>query len=319
MDFTLTPEQAELQSAVRSFCVDRYTPEALLSAGASPLERTAWAELAEMGVFSLCLRESDGGAGLGWAEAVLVFEELGRALAPGPLAWTLLFAGQVDGAADGRTLVAGAIGDPGDGELLIPYGAEADVVVVLTDDGALRLDAPAAKPLAMSTDPLTPVGVLPSPRGGHRLCDAAEAARLRIRATALVSAQLLGIAARVTEMSVLYAKQRHQFGRPIGSFQAVKHMCADMLVRAEVARAAVYAAGVTIDAPESGSPGRAASAAYLTASDAAVRNARTAVQVHGGMGYTWEVPVHLYLKRALVLSTELGSVEDHAEAFAQAL
>ena len=103
-------------------------------------------------------------------------------------------------------------------------------------------------------------------------------------------------------MAVAYAKQREQFGKPIGSFQAVKHMCADMLVAAETARAAVHAAAVTIDQPDVGDPDRAAAGAGLLAAEAAIKNGKTSIQVHGGMGFTWEVPAHLYLMRARVLS-----------------
>jgi alkylation response protein AidB-like acyl-CoA dehydrogenase len=119
---------------------------------------------------------------------------------------------------------------------------------------------------------------------------------------------------------VAYAKERHQFGKPIGSFQAVKHMCADMLVRAEVARAAVHAAACLADAPdvartEAEAAGcaprrlltRSVAGAKLLADEAALANARASIQVHGGMGFTWEVPLHLHLKRARVLSTSFGT------------
>jgi alkylation response protein AidB-like acyl-CoA dehydrogenase len=135
----------------------------------------------------------------------------------------------------------------------------------------------------------------------------------------LTAAFSLGMAQRLTESSVAYAKERKQFDRPIGSFQAIKHVLADMAVRVEIARAAVYAAGAYLDAPdlESGEPGglaRAVSVAKVMAGEAAVRNGKDAVQVHGGMGFTWEVDVHLYLKRAWVLETHFGSVDAHCDA-----
>ena len=116
-----------------------------------------------------------------------------------------------------------------------------------------------------------------------------------------------GIAAATCDLAVDYAKGREQFGRPIGSFQAVKHLCADMLVRAEVARAAVQAAAVTVDQPEVGDALRAAAGAALLAAEAAMANAKACIQVHGGMGFTWEVPVHLYLMRARVLASTAGT------------
>ncbi|MER3452643.1 MAG: acyl-CoA dehydrogenase, partial [Acidimicrobiia bacterium] len=115
------------------------------------------------------------------------------------------------------------------------------------------------------------------------------------------------------DMAVAYAKERVQFGRPIGSFQAVKHACADMLVRVEVARSAVYAAGVTCDTPDVGDPRRAVASAKTAAGEAAIENGKAAIQVHGGMGFTWDVDAHLYLKRAWLLDTHFGSTGENAE------
>ncbi|MEU3318107.1 acyl-CoA dehydrogenase family protein [Streptomyces sp. NPDC006785] len=119
----------------------------------------------------------------------------------------------------------------------------------------------------------------------------AHAGRLRFEAALLTAAEQLGSAVRTTEAAVQHARDREQFGSPIGSFQAVKHLCADMLARTEPARAAVYAAAVTGDPLE-------IAAAKLLADEAAVRNARDCLQIHGGMGFTWEADVHLHLKRA---------------------
>jgi alkylation response protein AidB-like acyl-CoA dehydrogenase len=110
-----------------------------------------------------------------------------------------------------------------------------------------------------------------------------------------------------------------QFDRPIGSFQAVKHILADMLVRAEVARAAVYAAGVHLDDSMGAEAARAVAGAKLLAGEAAVANAKASIQVHGGMGFTWEAVPHLYLKRAAVLATSFGSADHLSEAMARHL
>ncbi|WP_234013218.1 acyl-CoA dehydrogenase family protein, partial [Streptomyces sp. HCCB10043] len=122
-------------------------------------------------------------------------------------------------------------------------------------------------------------------------CTPAHAGRFRIEAALLTAAEQLGSAARTTEAAVQHAGSREQFGSPVGAFQAVKHLCADMLARTEPARAAVYAAAVTGDPVE-------IAAAKLLADEAAVRNARDCLQIHGGMGFTWEADVHLHLKRA---------------------
>jgi alkylation response protein AidB-like acyl-CoA dehydrogenase len=128
---------------------------------------------------------------------------------------------------------------------------------------------------------------------------------------------LVGLAAAAVDLAVAYAKGREQFGKPIGSFQAVKHMCADMLVRAEVARAAVHAAAATIDQPDVGDAVRAAAGAGLLAVEAAIANGKSCIQVHGGMGFTWEVPAHLYLMRARVVASELDATATLAELVAE--
>jgi alkylation response protein AidB-like acyl-CoA dehydrogenase len=145
----------------------------------------------------------------------------------------------------------------------------------------------------------------------------------------LTAALQVGHAGEALDLAVSYAKERQQFGTPIGSFQAVKHMCADMLVRAEVARAAVHAAACLADAPDvvdteaavagctpSQLVDRSVGGAKLLADEAAIGNARTAIQVHGGMGFTWEVPLHLHLKRARVHSTTFGTPAARAAALA---
>ena len=129
----------------------------------------------------------------------------------------------------------------------------------------------------------------------------------------------LGVAEASTDLAVAYAKERQQFGRPIGAFQALKHLMADMFVRAELARGAVYAAGVTLDDPVVGSVERAAAAAKITAGEAAIGNGKTCVQVHGGMGYTWEVDAHLLLKRAYVLEAAFGGRDEWSDTLADLL
>ena len=314
MDFDLTADQEALQEGVRKLCDGRF-PMARVRALVDDdgVDRDLWRELAEAGVFSLCLPESEGGVGLGHAEAVLVFEELGRALVPGPLAATHLAAGLVD--AD----VVGVIERERD--TAVAHLDALDVLVAIDDSGLWAIEPSTldAEAIADPLDPLTPmhrVGALPR---GAQLAGADDADRWRRVGAALVAAQMLGFAVATTDLAVAYAKARHQFDRPIGSFQAVKHLLADMLVRAEVARAAVYAAGVTLDDPSVGEVARAVATAKLMAGDAARQNGKACVQVHGGMGFTWEVDAHLYLKRAWVLDAAFGSVDEHALAIADRL
>ncbi len=142
----------------------------------------------------------------------------------------------------------------------------------------------------------------------------------RLAGATLTAALQVGLADRLVELAVAYAKERVQFDRPIGSFQAVKHICADMLTRTEVARAAVYAAGAKLDegADRAGFD-RLISGAKIVAGEAAIANGKAATQVFGGMGFTWEVDVHLFLKRAWVLDTHFDTAERHAELVAAAI
>ncbi|MET7981432.1 acyl-CoA dehydrogenase [Streptomyces sp. NPDC005281] len=134
----------------------------------------------------------------------------------------------------------------------------------------------------------------------------------RLVASLLTAAEQLGSAARTCETAVQHARTREQFGRPVGAFQAVQHLCAGMLVRVEVARAAVYAASVTADPVD-------IAAARLLADEAAVRGARDCLQVHGGMGFTWESDVHLHLKRAWIRTHRAGGATQSEEELADDL
>jgi alkylation response protein AidB-like acyl-CoA dehydrogenase len=312
---------------VRSFCESRLPAERLGELAAKgAFDRALWSELAELGVFSLRLPEAEGGVGLGFAEAVLVFAELGRRLVPGPLVWSHLAAELLPGAAGGESMVGGldllgaGAGD-GAAPLLVEHLALLDALLVLRPEGAFRLEPRALRAEAVATplDPLTPVWRVETLPEGERLGGPELARRLRLEGTALVAAQLLGSADACLELATAWAKTREQFGRAIGSFQAVKHLLADAFVRQELARAAVYAAGATLDHPEVGNAARAVAAARVIAGDAALANARASIQVHGGMGYTWEMPCHWYLKRSLVLATAFGSAEEHCERIAQSL
>ncbi len=318
MDLELSEDEAALQAGLRSFLAGRFTM-ADVRAQADGLDRGRWAELAETGVFGLRLAEADGGVGLGLTEAVLAFEELGRSLVPGPVLATHLAAGLVDGAADG-TAVVGLIERPAD-VLLVEHLSDLDVLLALDDDGVWRIDREGldAEPVVRPLDPLTPLHRVPHLPDGEQVAGPDVAGWWRQEGAVLTAATLLGIASATTELAVAYAGQREQFGKPIGAFQAVKHLCADMLTRAELARGVVYAAGVTLDGRGVDEVERLVSAAKIAAGDAAKANAKSCIQVHGGMGFTAEVDAHLYLKRALVLDTHFGSVDAHCEAIAARL
>jgi alkylation response protein AidB-like acyl-CoA dehydrogenase len=172
----------------------------------------------------------------------------------------------------------------------------------------------------MPLDTLTPVAIVDRPvPAGTQVADAAEAARARRDAVVLTSALLMGVALGATELSQQYATEREQFGRPIGSFQAVKHLLADMLTKAEVARSAVYAAACAVDGASDDDPVRAASVAKVMAGEAALFCGKSGIQVHGGMGFTWEVHAQRYWKRAVALDNSFGIIDHHAAVLAASL
>ncbi len=319
MDFELSDDQVALVDGMRSLLAGRFDIEAVraLESGGG-VERGRWSELAETGVFSLTLAEAAGGVGLGWADATLVFEELGRAVVPGPLVATLLAADLIDGAAAGE-VVAGMIERPKAGEpAYVDYPDSIDTLLVLDSEGIWQI-SPASLALDVLHKPLdflTPVGRVAALPQGERIADAAAAELARIRGAVLTSAIQLGLAEGACELTTAYAKERQQFGKPIGQFQAIKHLCADMVTRIEVARAAVYMAGLCLDDDSIEVPARAASMARIVANNAASENGKDCVQIHGGMGYTWEVDAHLFLKRAWALAFAFGSSDDHAEIMA---
>ena len=329
MDFEVSEFQTELADGIRRLCEGTFPLEDIRRTESTEqvVDRAGWARLGEAGVFHLCLAEEAGGVGLGLAEAALVFEELGRALVPGPLVASHLAAGLIDGADDGSVVVglverpvAGAVGTASL-PVVVEHLADLDVLLVLSDAGIERLDPASldAARLPRPMDPLTPVWSLPALPAGEPVAGPDVAAWWRRDGAVLTAALQVGMAQWACDLAVEYAKGRVQFGRPIGGFQAVKHLCADMAVRAEVARCAVQAAAVTVDQTDVGDPAVAAAGAKLLADEAAVTNGRSCIQVHGGMGFTWEVPAHLAYKRARVLATQFGGDDALAEALADAL
>jgi len=327
MDFRLSDNQVALADGIRSMVTGRLPLDHLRANEGAEMAIGAedWRLLADTGVFALSLPEPEG-VGLGLADAVVVFEELGRALVPGPLVGTYLAASAqlVEGAADGRAVVG--VHSTGGGPILVEHLASLDALLVLSGavgDSTARLIAPApsatdGRRMAAPLCPFTPLWHLDSLPAGEPLPDLGG--RLWRDGALLTAALQVGHAGSALDLAVAYAKERHQFGQPIGAFQAVKHICADMLVRYEVARAAVHAAACLVDQPdvaahEAESTGRtpddvvarAVLGAKVLADEAALVNARAGIQVHGGMGFTWEVPLHLHLKRARVLTTTFGT------------
>ncbi|EFC84120.1 acyl-CoA dehydrogenase family protein [Parafrankia sp. EUN1f] len=335
MHFDLDEDQRALRDTVRRLAEEVFPVERTRGwAEPGGFDRAAWSALAELGTFAVYQPEERGGLALPVVNAVLAYQTLGACLVPGPLVAAAL-AADLDGdsgAVGGGEVVPAVVVRPEPGApLLVEHLRDADVVYVLDAHGIERLDPAAltATPITVPLDPTTPLSLVTDLPRGDQVGDAAQAARWSLLGSLLSSALLVGHALRVLDLATAHAQQREQFGRPIGTFQAVKHMLADCFARGEVARAAVDAAGVIIDEPgalditEPGSGGgpavRAVAAARVLAAEAALLSCRTAIQAHGGMGFTWEVDLHLHLKRALLLETSYTTSDAAAEAVAQSL
>ena len=337
MSIAITEEHRALAQTVAGLLTkyqSRAAARSLLTAAADP-RPAFWGELSGLGLLGLHLPEEYGGSGFGLPETLIVAEQMGRYLAPGPFVPTvvssavLAAAGPADlrkrllpGLADGSVIGATALG----GEvrlargaatgkagvvisghladvLLVPAGE--DVLVIEKSAGGVQAEVPAnldpSRPAARVRLDAAPATVLP---GARRL--------LTDIARAMFAAEAAGLAAETTEQAAGYAKVRQQFGRPIATFQAVKHHCANMLVAAELATAAVWDTGRAGIGGGDQLSYTAAIAAAL-AVPAAVGNASLSIQVHGGIGFTWEHDAHLYLRRAAaiaaVVDTEQAAIE----------
>jgi alkylation response protein AidB-like acyl-CoA dehydrogenase len=320
MDLEPTDEQNTLRDELRRFVSARVDHDACWAAAARPgaVDRDLWRELGSMGVFGLLVAEDAGGVGLGWAEAAIVFEELGRAAVPGPTIATALAAtiGGLDlaGVVDGTTVV-GLVeaSDP----LFVEHLDGLDELLVL-DGGSVTLADPpkGSAPVEHPLDPLTPLTMLGSVPTGRAVAGDGLADQLREGSALLGAAFQVGLGTAALELGTEYAKDREQFGRVIGSFQAVKHILADAAVGLEVARAAVHAAAVARDEE---AEGHRIAAARIVASRAAHTATEACIQVHGGMGYTWGLDAHLFLKRVLVLDQGPATVHDAVGAVAASL
>jgi alkylation response protein AidB-like acyl-CoA dehydrogenase len=322
MDLTLGPEEEAVRDAIRGVLSDRLPlarVRQVMRDGAG-VDDATWREAGSLGWFGLGLPEAQGGAGYGLVEEMLLFVELGRALAPGPWLGTVLASRALEqtgalreAVLAGRHRVA-VLDDPGDTRV----GLVADVQAA---DGVVVLGRTAVRHVEARDVSVEPAGsVDPTRRLARIRVDGAagetvggDASSLRRIATVLAAAEAVGIAESTLEASVAYAKVRQQFGRPIGTFQAVKHRCADMAARVESARAITAWAAVALRDGEVDAA-RHVHEAKALAVDAALANAHDNVQNHGGMGFTWEADAHLYLKRAWILEHQFGTRAAHLDA-----
>jgi alkylation response protein AidB-like acyl-CoA dehydrogenase len=319
MELAFSEEQQELAATVRSLLARRADSAAVRAAMASEsgYDQALWQTLCEqIGVAALAIPEEYDGAGFSLLESMIVLEELGRSLAPAPLLSSLvtaeaLLAGGSDDAKQ-RLLPRIAAGEvaafavPGEPAL---FADQASVLVAATDDALVELPRSSAA-WAPSMDQTTRLGTVEL-TGGTAIGDAAAArARADLVGAVGVAALSTGLAARALEMTVAYAQDRVQFGRPIGSFQALKHRMADLLVLVEMSRSASWAASyaLSIHAPNSE---QLAHVAKSYCSDALSKVAAETVQLHGGIAITWEHDAQLVFKRAHALSQLFGASHTH--------
>ncbi len=346
MDLMPSQDQEAIQASVRSF-LDDTLPMArvreLASAGPDALS-DLWRSAGALGFFGLGVGEERGGAGYAITEEMVLFEELGRVLAPGPWLGSVLaahalahassdasewlgrvLAGEarvavIDATAPASSIVARGGEITGQASYVADAAGAASFLVVTPEEVVL---VPVTRDVEVderpSLDPTRRISTvrLRSARGTV-LAEGTDASRAVLRRAAVLScAEAVGGIQRTVEMSVEYAKVRRQFDRPIGSFQAVKHRCADMAVRAEVARSATTYAVVSVRDGASDQDFQVSVAKILCAG-AYVQNAADNVQNHGGMGFTWECDAQLYVKRARSFDNAFGSRIERLDQLAAA-
>lgn len=324
MNFLLSEEQTQIVDSLRELLVDQM-PVARFRPPAPQLgnsDRLFWPRMAEMGFLGISLSEADGGIGLSAAEEMLAYREFGRhLLSPAILAVTLaiqlkssLPAHMQDPVLKGHLPIALAnprdavqLGPVCNGKFHLIEAKHTDWVLICAPEGAALLRLTDFTEL---TDVASTDHVLSLQRGNlegvRPVCwQPATTENLYPRAQLLISAYAVGVAEATRDMAVEYAKVREQFGKPIGSFQAIKHLCADMAIRADAAGCQLIMAAL-IDAE--GRSGREfhCTAAKLVAVEAALQNAAQNIQIHGAIGFTAEAEAHLFIKRAHLLEQLWG-------------
>jgi alkylation response protein AidB-like acyl-CoA dehydrogenase len=355
MNFELTDDQQAIKRTAKEFLAARYKLETVraLAEGRDGTGEEQWRELAGLGWPGVMVPEEEGGLGLGAVELIVIQEEMGYALAPSPLFSTvaaalLLVAAGTDaqrerwlgslargeargtiatwdssaGWAPDRSEVELADGTLTATKVAVPDAGGADFVIVAGADGHHYLVETGAEGVQITDEqPLDPTRRLyaveldgaPAEAMGRNPEGVAHAYATIVTALA---AENVGVAQRAMEMAVAYAKDRKQFDRPIGSYQAVSHRCAQMLLEVEGARSLAYWAGWALDNEPETAAG-AASMAKAYAGDAGFRVTASALQVHGGIGFTWEHDLHFFLKRAKANAHAFGDARWHRERVAE--
>jgi alkylation response protein AidB-like acyl-CoA dehydrogenase len=375
MDIGFTEEQELLRETARRFLESECDTQFVRRRMAEPAAVTDefWRKLAEQGWLGILYPEEEGGSGLGLVDLVVLMEEMGRVVMPGPFLSTVVLGGAAIGEAgsraqrrewlpliaDGKVKAALAWTEPnlrwdaagitlaarevGGGftfsgtKLFVGDAHLADILVIAarTRDGSTMEDGVSLFLVPRATPGLT-ITVLPTIDETRKLCEVrldnvalpasallgekhrgwAPLSRVVARASVALAAEMCGGAQQVLDMTVAYAKIRVTFGRPIGSYQGVKHQAADMLVAIENAKSLTYYAGWAVDQRLDQAP-LAVSMAKAAASDMYRKVAGTGIQLHGGIGMTWEHDLQLYFKRAKASEVAFGDATWHRERVAQ--
>jgi alkylation response protein AidB-like acyl-CoA dehydrogenase len=326
MNFDFSPEQHEIKRTARELLARRSAFErvrATAEDGAS--DQGLWDELRELGWPGIAIAEEHGGQGLGTLELAILLEELGYAVTPVPFLPSAMAALAIEHAGSDEQRerwlprlasgeITGTLGAATDGSADLVADADRAAVIVLVEGGGARLIAreDAQVEPRPTIDPTRPAASVagdgePLPGDVYGAID---------RATLAVAAELVGTCQRALDMTLAYVKDREQFGVPVGAFQAVQHRCASMLMHTESARSATYFAAWAAGADRDRLP-EAASMAKAAASTAGREVTASAIQAHGGVGFTWEADVHWLFKRAQVDAALLGGASAHHARLAQ--
>jgi alkylation response protein AidB-like acyl-CoA dehydrogenase len=340
VNFSFTPEQDAFRAEARRFLSERVDVRAQIALPGAH-DPALWKEMAALGWLGLYIPAEYGGLGSTFVDLCVLLEEAGRALLPGPLTSTVIggavpvllcgteeqrarllprIASGEDVAAFADTDAARAEGNHirGTRKLAFAAGVADWMIVVPGDAGSFIVPKESFTTTFIETADLTRPRYQVEFDGTGEPMESADLSGFEIRGRVGAAAEMVGTAAAALEMAVAYAKDRQQFDRPIGSFQAIKHKAADMLRAVEAARLAVYNAAAAID---EASPDAAmmSSIAKASASDAVLRCTADNIQIHGGIGVTWEHDAHLYYRRAIAAALMFGSPEKHRDLVARAL
>jgi alkylation response protein AidB-like acyl-CoA dehydrogenase len=321
MHFDLTDDQREIRDVARALLARRAGVEQVRAAAETACEDAPlWEEMVDLGWPAIAVPEAYGGHGLGLVELCVLLEEQGAALAPTPLLPTVCAAAIIARGGDaaqrvlwlpalagGDARAAVGLAPAGSERVVVAGAAKPDVVVLVDERGARLLAGSEARiePVEM-IDPLRKYAIVSG--DGEPL--PGDVARGVQEATVAVAAELLGVGRRALELTLAYVKERRQFGVPVASFQAIGHMCAEMLLHVESARSSVYAAAWSADAAVE-RLAEASAIAKLTASECATAVSAAAIQAHGGVGFTWEAEILWFYKRAQLAAQLLGGPELH--------